>query len=76
MTGRVEMQYSELGLGARGASVASGMWSTPKVMAINCLRRFCKLGLVEGIVSKKLNAPYRSGPSKTWIKVKKSEGVS
>src|SRR5262245_10972343 len=29
----------------------------------------CKLGL-EGIVSKKVNAPYRSGPSKTWIKVK------
>jgi ATP-dependent DNA ligase len=27
------------------------------------------LGL-EGIVSKKLDAPYRSGPSKTWIKVK------
>src|SRR5215813_10192465 len=29
----------------------------------------CKLGL-EGIVSKKLDAPYRSGPSKNWIKVK------
>ncbi|MGA7389183.1 MAG: hypothetical protein WBW99_14850 [Pseudolabrys sp.] len=29
----------------------------------------CKLGL-EGIVSKRLNAPYRSGPSKSWIKVK------
>ena len=29
----------------------------------------CKLGL-EGIVSKKLNAPYRSGPSRNWIKVK------
>jgi ATP-dependent DNA ligase len=29
----------------------------------------CKLGL-EGIVSKKLNAPYRSCPSRTWIKVK------
>lgn len=29
----------------------------------------CKLGL-EGIVSKKLTAPYRSGPSKSWIKVK------
>jgi ATP-dependent DNA ligase len=28
-----------------------------------------KLGLEE-MVSKKLNAPYRSGPSKTWIKVK------
>ena len=29
----------------------------------------CKLGL-EGIVSKKFDAPYRSGSSKTWIKVK------
>jgi bifunctional non-homologous end joining protein LigD len=29
----------------------------------------CKLRL-EGIVSKKLEAPYRSGPSKTWLKVK------
>jgi bifunctional non-homologous end joining protein LigD len=29
----------------------------------------CKLGL-EGIVSKKLNAPYRSRPSKSWIKIK------
>jgi bifunctional non-homologous end joining protein LigD len=29
----------------------------------------CDLGL-EGIVSKKLNAPYRSGPSKSWIKTK------
>jgi bifunctional non-homologous end joining protein LigD len=29
----------------------------------------CKLGL-EVIVSKKLDAPYRSGPSKAWIKVK------
>jgi len=29
----------------------------------------CKLGL-EGMVSKKVDAPYRSGPSKTWIKVK------
>jgi ATP-dependent DNA ligase len=28
-----------------------------------------KLGL-EGIVSKKLDALYRSGPSKTWIKVR------
>jgi bifunctional non-homologous end joining protein LigD len=29
----------------------------------------CDLGL-EGIVSKRLDAPYRSGPSKNWIKVK------
>ncbi len=35
----------------------------------------CKLGL-EGIVSKKLNAPYRSGPSKTWIKVKNPKAAA
>jgi bifunctional non-homologous end joining protein LigD len=29
----------------------------------------CQLGL-EGIVSKKLDAPYKSGPSKVWLKVK------
>jgi bifunctional non-homologous end joining protein LigD len=29
----------------------------------------CKLGL-EGIVSKKLDAPYKSGPSKAWLKTK------
>jgi hypothetical protein len=29
----------------------------------------CKLGL-EGIGSKKLDSPYRSGPSKAWIKIK------
>jgi bifunctional non-homologous end joining protein LigD len=29
----------------------------------------CKLGL-KGIVSKKLDAPYKSGPSKVWLKIK------
>jgi bifunctional non-homologous end joining protein LigD len=29
----------------------------------------CKLGL-EGIISKRIDAPYRSGRSKSWIKVK------
>jgi bifunctional non-homologous end joining protein LigD len=29
----------------------------------------CKMEL-EGIVSKRLSAPYRSGPSKDWLKVK------
>jgi bifunctional non-homologous end joining protein LigD len=29
----------------------------------------CRIGL-EGIVSKRLAAPYRSGPSRDWIKVK------
>jgi ATP-dependent DNA ligase len=32
-------------------------------------RHACKLGL-EGIVSKRLSAPYRSGPSRNWLKVK------
>jgi hypothetical protein len=32
-------------------------------------RHACKLGF-EGIVSKRLSAPYRSGPSRDWIKVK------
>src|SRR4029077_7016240 len=29
----------------------------------------CRMGL-EGIVSKRTDAPYRSGPSKTWVKSK------
>jgi bifunctional non-homologous end joining protein LigD len=32
-------------------------------------RHACAMGL-EGIVSKRLSAPYRSGPSRDWIKVK------
>ena len=32
-------------------------------------RHACSLGL-EGIVSKRMDAPYRSGPSKTWLKSK------
>jgi bifunctional non-homologous end joining protein LigD len=32
-------------------------------------RHACKLGL-EGIVSKRLSPPYRSGPSRDWLKVK------
>jgi bifunctional non-homologous end joining protein LigD len=36
-------------------------------------KAICKLGL-EGIVSKKLNAPYKSGPSKAWLKIKNSLG--
>jgi bifunctional non-homologous end joining protein LigD len=35
-------------------------------------RHACALGL-EGIVSKRLGAPYRSGPSRDWLKVKNSD---
>jgi ATP-dependent DNA ligase len=32
----------------------------------------CQLGL-EGIVPKNFDAPYKSGPSKAWLKNQKSE---
>jgi hypothetical protein len=32
-------------------------------------RQACSMGL-EGIVSKRLSAPYRSGPSRDWLKIK------
>ena len=32
----------------------------------------CRMGL-EGIVSKRTDAPYRSGPSRTWLKSKNPE---
>jgi ATP-dependent DNA ligase len=36
---------------------------------VEMFKAICKLGL-EGIVSKKLDAPYKSGPSKAWLKIK------
>ena len=36
---------------------------------VEMFKAICKLGL-EGIVSKKLEAPYKSGPSKAWVKIK------
>jgi bifunctional non-homologous end joining protein LigD len=35
----------------------------------------CQLGL-EGVVSKKLSAPYRSGPSKAWLKIKNPKAAA
>jgi bifunctional non-homologous end joining protein LigD len=35
----------------------------------------CRMGL-EGIVSKRVDAPYRSGPSKTWLKAKNPESAA
>jgi ATP-dependent DNA ligase len=36
---------------------------------VEIFKAVCKLGL-EGIVSKNLNAAYKSGPSKAWLKIK------
>jgi hypothetical protein len=35
----------------------------------------CKLGL-ESIVSKKLDAPYKSEPSKAWLKIKNPKAAA
>jgi ATP-dependent DNA ligase len=35
----------------------------------------CDLGL-EGIVSKRIDAPYRSGPSKSWLKTKNPKAAA
>jgi bifunctional non-homologous end joining protein LigD len=35
----------------------------------------CKLG-AEGIVSKRVDAPYRSGPCSTWIKVRNPASIA
>jgi bifunctional non-homologous end joining protein LigD len=35
----------------------------------------CRMGL-EGIVSKRLTAPYRSGPSRDWLKVKNPDSAA
>jgi hypothetical protein len=40
---------------------------------VKMFQAVCGLGL-EGIVSKKLDAPYKSGPSKAWLKVKNPNG--
>ena len=40
--------------------------------AATMLRHACRMGL-EGIVSKRRDAPYRSGRSKTWLKTKNPE---
>jgi bifunctional non-homologous end joining protein LigD len=44
-----------------------------KALGAVVLAKACQLGL-EGIVSKKIDAPYRSGRSGDWIKVRNPEG--
>jgi bifunctional non-homologous end joining protein LigD len=65
-------------LGDRKAKLAKLLMRAPAGIVYNehteedgvvVFRHACKMGL-EGIVSKRLTAPYRSGPSRDWIKVK------
>jgi hypothetical protein len=54
------------GIAATGAMDGAGLTRTRRPP---CRRDVCRMGL-EGIVSKRTDAPYRSGPSKTWLKSK------
>lgn len=58
-------------LGARKRARQSSVRYSDHVRGrgVMVLRRACKLGL-EGIVSKRADAPYRSGRSRDWLKVK------
>jgi bifunctional non-homologous end joining protein LigD len=65
-------------LGKRKARLARLLVRAPPGIEINehtdidgaaVFRHACAMGL-EGIVSKRLAAPYRSGPSRDWLKVK------
>jgi bifunctional non-homologous end joining protein LigD len=67
-----------LPLGERKAKLAKLLARAPPGIELNAhtdedgatvFRHACAMGL-EGIVSKRLAAPYRSGPSRGWIKVK------
>ena len=55
-----------LGWASGKPSISMSMWQDdgPTVF-----RHVCRMGL-EGIVSKRIDAPYRSGPSRTWLKSK------
>jgi ATP-dependent DNA ligase len=70
-----------LPLGERKTKLARLLVRAPVGIAFNehtdedgavVFRHACKMDL-EGIVSKRLSAPYRSGPSRDWIKVKNPE---
>jgi bifunctional non-homologous end joining protein LigD len=67
-----------LPLGERKAKLAKLLARAPVGIVFNehtdqdgavVFRHACKMGL-EGIVSKRLAAPYWSGPSRDWLKVK------
>jgi ATP-dependent DNA ligase len=54
-------------LGKRRAGIVLSAYTDEDGATI--FQQACKMGL-EGIVSKRLSAPYRSGPSRNWLKVK------
>jgi bifunctional non-homologous end joining protein LigD len=72
------VDYRPLPLRQRKDRLASLLARVPVGIALNehtdargelVFRQACAMGL-EGIVSKRVTAPYKSGPSRDWIKVK------
>ena len=65
------LQREQIGIARTGADQQHAAYLASRVL------RACKLGF-EGIVSKHREHPYRSGPSKAWLKVKnpKAPGVT
>jgi ATP-dependent DNA ligase len=51
-----------------GSASSSGVLS-PQGTGSDVIKHVCRMGL-EGIVSKRTDASYRSGASKTWVKTK------
>jgi ATP-dependent DNA ligase len=75
------MDLRPLPLAERKAKLAQLLGRAPAGIVFNehndedgavVFRHACKLGF-EGIVSKRLDAPYRSGCSRDWLKVKNPE---
>jgi bifunctional non-homologous end joining protein LigD len=74
----VAVDLQPMPLGERKAKLARLLARAPIGIVFNdhtdqdgavVFRHACKLGL-EGVVSKRVSAPYRSGPSRDWLKVK------
>ena len=61
---------SLLALAVEALEDSTGVLQLPKLRCSD--HHACKLGL-EGIVSKRLGSPYRSGRSRDWLKMKKPE---
>jgi hypothetical protein len=65
LPGRLLFRHSQVATYRSQPHTSPGLGSTTP----DCPQHACRLGL-EGIVSKRLSAPYRSGRSTDWLKIK------
>ena len=64
-----------LGKAAAQGQARHPLQRTPERRRRGIFEHACKLGL-EGIVSKRINSPYRSGKVKTWLKTKNPKAAA